>query len=42
MMDKKEQTKLRVQRYRNKQKSVTQGEECNAKDVTQYPPIIHA
>ena len=34
-MDKKEQTKLRVQRYRNKQKSVTRTNSVTLGDVTQ-------
>jgi len=33
-MDKKEQTRLRVQRYRDKQKALQNTEECNASDVT--------
>ena len=40
-MDKKEQTRLRVQRYRNKQKGVTLGGVTD-KGVTQYPAIIQA
>ena len=34
-MDKKEQTRLRVERYRNKQKSVTQDKDVTQSDVTQ-------
>ena len=44
-MNKKEQTRLRVQRYRNKKKSVTdvtQGAENVTPDVTQYPAILRA
>lgn len=39
-MDKKEQTKLRVQRYRERQKSVT-SDSVTGNSVT-YPAIIHA
>ena len=34
-MDKKEQNRLRVERYRNKQKSVTQDKDVTQPDVTQ-------
>jgi len=37
-MDKKEQTRLRVQRYRNKKNSATDV----TLDVTQYPAILYA
>ena len=40
-MDKKEQTKLRVQRYRDKQKSVTSVTQ-SPENVTQYPAIVYA
>ena len=48
-MDKKEQTKLRVQRYRNKKNSVTgalpnvtQSPDGVTLNVTQYPAILRA
>ena len=47
-MDKKEQTRLRVQRYRDKQKGVTllsdvtPNPESVTQDVTQYPAILRA
>lgn len=52
-MDKKEQTKLRVQRYRERQRSVTndvtqspnsvtESVDSVTLDVTQYPAILHA
>jgi len=44
-MDKKEQTRLRVQRYRDKKNSVTDVTQCPenvTQDVTHYPAIIHA
>ncbi len=44
-MDKKEQTRLRVQRYRDKQNSVTdvtQSPDNVTQDVTQYPAYLYA
>ena len=44
-MDKKEQTRLRVQRYRKKKSSVTlvtQSPKNVTLDVTQYPPLLEA
>lgn len=41
-MDKKEQTRERVKRYRERQKSVTLGVDSVTLDVTQYPPIVYA
>ena len=45
-MDKKEQTRIRVQRYRDKQKSVTQDkdvtQECNARNTDGTPYIVGA
>lgn len=40
-MDKKEQTRMRVQRYRERQ-NVTQSPENVTLDVTQYPAILYA
>jgi len=41
-MDKKEQTRLRVQRYRDKHNSVTGPKDVTQEDVTQYPSILLA